>query len=172
MCFYNDRIFKGNSDWQDEVIIHELIHCLEHIDPNDVIRPFDSKCVYLNEALTQYLTVEAQKYINGHIVESNIIEDEYNHVSIYNGLLPMVEVLKNSSLWKDLISCKLENDYTTLEVRLGADARRISKLFDSAFKKHMFELSVNKDVEIEELVELKKLVKKIEDNHKVYGKKH
>ena len=50
-------------------------------------------------------------------------------------MLPLVDVLKDSTLWWDIVHCKILNDYSLLKDRIGGYATKISKIFDSVYKK-------------------------------------
>lgn len=170
LVYFNSNLFNNNLSYQNETIIHEFIHCLEPISKESIERPFSAKCRYLNEALTEFLAIEAMRYLSGSIVHDSNVTDCVESESVYLCLLPMVEVLKNSALWNDIISCKKMNDYSLLEERIGNDATRISQLFTSAYLKRRIEFFDRNLPENDELFELKNIIAKIEKKNYRYNK--
>lgn len=171
VVYFNSNLFNSCVSYQNETIIHEFIHCLEPVLDNGIEKPFNVKCRYLNEALTEFLSLEALKYLNGNIIESNDFVDCSESVSVYCCLLPMVEILKNSTLWFDVLSCKKMNDYSLLEDRIGKDAKRIAELFNLTYVKRNVEFFDKNLPEEDELEELTKIIKKIEKNNPRYNKR-
>ena len=132
--------------------------------PNETVRLSTDIILYI-KPLTEFLSLEALKYLNGNIIESNDFVDCSESVSVYCCLLPMVEILKNSALWFDVLSCKKMNDYSLLEDRIGKDAKRIAELFNLTYVKRNVEFFDKNLPEEDELEELTKIIKKIENNN-------
>ena len=172
MIYLNNRILGAESKYVNEVILHEYIHCLEDKVKDKTVKPFCIKCKYVNEALTEFLSLEAVKYLNCNIIEkedSKISNGKYK--SVYACLLPMVRVLKNSSLWNDFLYCKKANDYSLLEERIGSYAMEISRLFDTCYFKNnivFFYYNLPEENELEQLVNI---VNIIENKYPRYNKK-
>ena len=167
--FLNDIVFERYNKSQDLMIIHELIHSTEpHVQD---VRPFNNECEYFNEALTEYFAREAYKYIEPNIVKSTIIDKgSEDYSSVYDCMLPLVDVLKDSTLWWDIVHCKRLNDYSLLKDRIGGYATKISKIFDSVYKKSRKGELDHKTFMMYK-VDMIKLVKEIQENVSRYNKK-
>lgn len=134
---FNFSIFKESAlkkgyRCQNEVVIHELIHSAEASRNIITNYAMNMNCGSLNEVLTQYFTFESLKYMQKNVVDGETVEGPAFNCC-YNCLLPMLMILKNSSLWDDLVYCKIMNDYSLLIDRIGSDALKISGLFDDAY---------------------------------------
>jgi hypothetical protein len=167
--FFNDCILSYSADDQDEIIIHEFIHCLEKFISYKNVASFNEKCYYLNEALTQYLALKAKGYLKEHIIKG--VEGRRGisrFKCAYNSMLPLVDVLKsNPSLWNDIMNCKLTNNYSLFEGRLGANARQITRLFNAVYFKCMnFDVY---DFPFDERVMLQRIVDDIGDKNRRYS---
>lgn len=171
MVFFNDKLFSNDNSWQNEVILHEFIHCLENNDRSSIEKPLNVKCKYLNEVMTQYIALEAKKYIKGNIIKEEV-EKKVTNESVYKCLMPYIEVLRESALWNDLLACKKINDYSLLEDRIGENAMKIAKIFDRVyageFVSYAFDTRVEKDEDLKLLVSI---VYKIERKNPRYNKK-
>lgn len=170
IVYFNSSVFDDSTFWQNETIMHEFIHSLEPISKERKDALFVVKCRYLNEALTEFLAIESLNYLNGNIVEDNWNFAVGESESAYFCLLPMVEVLKKSTLWEDILYCKKVNDYSLLEEVLGKDAMRISNLFNSTYIKRNVDFFDRNLPENEEIAELTKIIQNIEKNNPRYNK--
>jgi len=168
IVFIRDEVYKSDSSRQDNVTIHEHIHCLENMDTSIKARNFNVLCRALNEAMTEYLSNEALKYLSGNILENNVvIEKGTSYESVYDCMLPLLEILRCSELWDDLLYCKINNDFSFLENKIGGDANRIAKIFNDTFvSRQKGESNIGEKIE-----ELEKIVKKIESKNERYHKK-
>lgn len=166
--FLNDKVFERYNKSQDLMIIHELIHSVE--SHTDGVRPFNNECKYFNEALTEYFAREAYKYMEPNIVSEVIKKGSSEYSSVYDCMLPLVELLKDSSIWTDVVYCKLTNDYSLLNERIGGYATKISKIFDNVYKKSR-KGELDHKTFVMYKIDMIKLNKEIQDNFPRYNKK-
>ena len=150
------------------MIIHELIHSLESYVKE--FRPFNSECKSFNEALTEYFALEAYKYMDGNIISEVIAQNNHEYSSVYECMLPLVEVLRDSTLWNDVVYCKTTNDYSLLKDRIGGHATKISKIFDVVYKKSRMGQLDHKTFMMYK-VDLMKIVKEVQETYPMYSKK-
>ena len=129
----NDTVFDESSNNQNEIIVHEYIHSLESFNPK-IYASFIENARYVNEAMTQYFTIEAMKYLKGNIISDNDVEKKYTeYVNDYACMLPLVEVLKESEVWDDFVKAKLDNDYASLTNKLGNNVHEVAALFKKVY---------------------------------------
>lgn len=166
--FLNDNVFERYNKSQDLMIIHELIHSVEKY--SDGIRPFNDECKYFNEALTEYFAREAYKYIEPNIVSVVIKKGDSEYSSVYDCMLPLVELLKDSAIWTDVVYCKMSNDYSLLKERIGMYANKIAKIFDNVYKKSR-KGELDHKTFVMYKIDMIKLNKEIQDNFPRYNKK-
>lgn len=168
VCFFNDYVFDQDSRQQDLVIIHEFIHSLEVVSKYQMEKPFNIHCKFMDEAFTQYFTYEAMKYMKSNVIEDNHIENDIKYINSYDCMIPLVELLKKSTLWNDFVSCKLSNCYSLIEDRVGyGTARRISEIFAETYHARDEEDGLTKEYRYKEL---KRLIDKIEKTNPYYSK--
>lgn len=168
VCFFNDYVFDQANSQQDLVIIHELIHSIEVVSKYQMEKPLNIKCKMMDEAFTQYFTYEAMKYMKSNILEENLIENDIKYSNSYDCMLPLVELLKKSTLWNDFVNCKLSNCYSLIEDRIGySTARRISEIFTETYEARDEKDGLTIEYRYEEL---EKLIDKIEKTNRYYCK--
>jgi hypothetical protein len=115
-------------------MLHELVHAIEPRDNYKQTLTYKSRS--LNEALTQYLSYEAYHYykkdeLDYETIVNNIKKDN----CMYNCMLPLVGILKESALWDDILDMKIKNEYSILESKIGKYAYRIYDVFDEVYDK-------------------------------------
>lgn len=162
----NDSIFNESSSNQNEIVIHEYIHSLESFNPK-IYASFIENARYVNEAMTQYFTVEAMKYLDSNILSDNDIEKKYTeYVNDYACMLPLIEVLKESEVWDDFIKAKLDNDYIFLTNKLGDNVNEVAELFKKVYFKDGRD--IDRMATEEDIDQLKYMIDKMEKqkNHK------
>lgn len=164
---FRDEVLQRGYLCQNEIIIHELIHSFEPYDGS--ARMYD-KCCYLSETMTQYFTLQSLKYLNKNIVEGETIEGDGFSCS-YNFMLPMLDVIRKSPLWNDFVYCKLTNDYSLLIDRIGDDAMKIAKTFDTVYKYRDMDIQLRSDKVDEACFFLKSTVNNIVKTNRKYNKK-
>lgn len=167
IVFVRSEVYNSDNSRQNSVTIHEHIHCLENVNMSFRAKNFNVKCRALNEAMTEFLTNEALKYLPNNVLSDNDIHENVEYVCVYDCMFPLLDVLRNSELWDDLLYCKINNDYTLLEDRIGKDAMKISEIFEEVYRKRNMG-----NYNVEEAVDgLKEIVDKIEKDNKRYYKK-
>lgn len=133
-CFYRSDILEDYTKFQDDVIVHEFVHALEkRIGKNR--RFFRAKYNNINEAITEYISKKAIDNLEKSVLvptsEKNLTYS--NKYTIYEGMLPLVEVLKKSKFWDDFLKAKFLSDVKGLERRVGPiNMKLISSYFDRA----------------------------------------
>jgi hypothetical protein len=159
-------IRRHGARGRNDLIIHELIHALERYK-NPLQEDAQYKYTALNEALTEYFAKNALKYLRGDIIKDVACEDFFmeEFYSSYDCMLPLVEVLKNSVIWDDLVECKLNNDYSMLENKIGRYSKTISKLFEKVYNMSNNGDSYNIDEEIAELKSILIRIEKVYNSH-------
>ena len=137
LCLFNAKdLLNSNGEEQNNVILHEYIHCLDDYDETSIVKPFSIDFQYLNEALTEYLSVKALKYLKGNILSSSKKSFVKSTESSYVCMFPLVEKLRASSIWNDILVAKLAgNDIDYIERRIGYNnLKNIGKCFDKTYK--------------------------------------
>lgn len=167
VVFIRSNVYKSDSFWQNSVTIHEHVHCLESVNTSSLTKNFNVKCNALNEAMTEFIAKEALKYLSSNILEDNDVQEGIKHECVYDCMFPLLDVLKNSELWEDLLFCKLNNDYCFLEERIGKNASRIANIFEEVYAKRNVG---NYNVE-EAVGRLEEIVSGIEKENGRYHKK-
>ena len=168
---FNVSIFKNSALeqgylCQNEIIIHELIHSLE---PHSTSWPMNDRCLYLNETMTQYFTLESLRYMGDNIVQKETNRGPRFSCS-YNFMLPMLNVIKRSPLWDDFVYCKLANDYSLLIDRIGEEAIKISRIFDKVYEYRNTDLELRMDKVDEACFMLKESIASIVRKNERYNK--
>lgn len=167
-CFFNDICFEQNDFYLNYVILHEFIHTLGDFGFVLSKERFDVRCKYFDEALTHYFAKNACGYLKNNIIEGRECEEKVI-ISGYECMMPLVDVLKKSFLWQDIIYCKINNDCSLLEERIGGSLMEISNLFDLTYTNY---ISFNRGEINDDFVKrLENIVNKIEKNNKRYNKK-
>lgn len=125
-CIFPKKIFSLSSKTINNIILHEFIHSIDRHNPN-YTKSFSQKYCSINEAITEYFSHKACKNLNASLF------DGYNKaksVSIYDSMLPLVEILKHSEIWDDILNAKLNNDVVELEKKIGVpNMRKIRDCF-------------------------------------------
>lgn len=129
-CLFSSEILNEGNEEQKNIVLHELIHSLE-----DVERKQNSFCVnhrYMNEAITEHLAKKSLKYFDGDILSARGENKKY--FVIYDNMIPLVERLEKSSIWEDVLKCKLSGDSNILIKKIGViNLIKISSCFDNCF---------------------------------------
>lgn len=132
-CFYRDKSIAYNSESQNNTILHESIHVLEGKNNGKKSKKINSnKYKSLNEALTEYLAKEACTYLDENILSKSGKADSGG--SVYDSMLPLVEELRHSGIWEDILKAKLLGNVEQLENKIGvSNFNDICKCFDRAY---------------------------------------
>ena len=169
VSIFGDSILQNGSMYRNELIIHEAIHSIENYGCCGFQYPFNDKCRYLNEVMTQHFCLEAINFLDKSHLKNDGENGNRFHCS-YNFMLPMLLVLKNSSLWDDLLYCKLTNDYSMFINKIGNDAFKIGKIFDKVYSYRKKDIIFKQD-KVEEAIEiLKKIVRNVNCKNIGYNK--
>lgn len=155
ILFNYKELLDSNSKWINNLVVHEFVH---GVDKGNMNRStdFGSKCRFLNEAITDYIAVDSLKYLDKNILSRGNKQSE-EVKSAYECMFPMLEIVKKSSMWDDLLKSKLSGDLSHFYGKYGKQAKEINDLFKSAFKKYNLFKSIDKEIE-----GVKNIVKKVD----------
>ena len=158
VCMIQPCLLDEESIGQNTTILHESIHFLQSRVPkgNGALSIY---CKYMTEAMTEYFALEARKHLKGDILTFHNNENKYKG-SVYDCMLPLVEVLTKCDKWKDFISAYICNDTYFLVKRIGdSSLNKIKECFDVVFENRK---SRNIDVIVDKSVKnLDKVLKNI-----------
>lgn len=158
LVIFNDSSFYNkDSTCQNDVIIHEFIHSLENANVKKDNR-FCLRARYLNEAITEYFTLESRKYLKNNILnDDEKAKEDKTYLNDYYCMLPLIEPLKESKIWDDIIKAKVDNDYSSIIKKYGSDMIKVCKMFDKVYHRKGYADATKEDIK-----EVKKLVQKME----------
>ena len=136
LCLYRgENIVYGTKFNQNNIILHEFIHSLDQYTEDSIVKPFCIDFKYLNEALTEYLSLEAVKYLKGDILTLEEKKVYFPSESSYWCMMPLVKRLEASSIWKHIKVAKLAgDDLDYIERYIGySNLKRIGNCFDKLY---------------------------------------
>jgi hypothetical protein len=136
LCLYRgENIVYGTKKNQNNIILHEFIHSLDHYSEDSIEKPFCIDFKYLNEALTEYLSLDAIRYLKGDILTLEEKKVYFPSESSYWCMIPLVKKLEASSIWKHIKVAKLAgDDLDYIERNIGySDLKRIGNCFDKLY---------------------------------------
>lgn len=116
-ALFNSVILDQSEYGRLDTYLHEFEHCVQ---PEVSVSSFKDRYSALYEVLTDYIT----KYAYLHYIGKN--KDEYSfdresseEGSSYNYALGVISRLRESSIWKDVVLAKMNNNAAQLERILG-----------------------------------------------------
>lgn len=159
---FPSSLLKTTESNMDLVVLHELIHAIEPKENYKKSLIYKSRA--MNEALTQYLSyISYYHYKKNTLDYETIVNNMKQDRCSYNCMFPLVEMLKNSILWDNILNMKIKNDYTILETQIGTDSEKIFDVFNNVYdQKEKQKLSSVLFKEYE--AKLKEIIKKIEND--------
>ena len=137
LCLFKlNQIININCEEQNNLILHEFVHSVDSYDGSCIVKSFADLFNFLNEALTEYLAIDSLKYLKNNILNIDNVPKERTVVSTYVCMLPLVEKLKSSCIWNDLLIAKLDgNDVEFIEKRIGyGNLKTIEECFSQTYK--------------------------------------
>jgi len=144
-CFFSNEILEYDEKDLNRVIIHEFIHSIEK--DSNLSSSFMVACKYLNEALTDYFAYKALDYVDKPLVEYERERISFSGGSMYDCMLPLIEIMKKSSIWETVIEAKLENDANILIKKIGlANFNEINMCFNDTYKSWMDKKELSKNI--------------------------
>ena len=145
-CMFPEILFSAPVKSINDAIMHEFVHSVDAHNKNGR-NSFTNKYTLINEAITEYLSLKAIKYLNGDILD--IKNDGEMAGTVYDPMLSLVEILKSSNIWDDLLNAKLSDSVVELEKKVGA--YNMTKI-NSYFKKNMLSGQGLKDEQLKKLL--------------------
>lgn len=116
-CIFSEKLFYFSKSVMNRIIIHEFIHSVDAHN-SDNKKSFSSKYPQINEAITEYFAIEATNYLSSDILSINA-GDRISGGSVYASMLSLIDILKNSEIWEDILKAKLNDDVVKLEEKVG-----------------------------------------------------
>lgn len=116
-CIFPQRIFSLSPNTLNDIIIHEFVHSVDKYNIN-YNESFAKKYSQINEAITEYFSVEACKYLKEDLMKKDDCEVKKSKC-VYDSMLSLVDILKKSKMWDDILRAKLYDDAVSLEKKYG-----------------------------------------------------
>lgn len=114
-CFFHDDVLKFDSRGRNKIILHEFIHACEKDSGYSL--SFRYRYTWLNEALTEYLAVQSEKYFDCDLVNNK--EFKSYDGSIYEVMFSLIYKLKEKNLLRCFIQAKLSDNVELVIDKIG-----------------------------------------------------
>lgn len=121
-CMYGAFILDKTITHQNMIVTHEFIHALEKTKEGE--KPFWRRYCSINEAMTEYFALRAQKYLSRNILSSHTNNPDSEYTCAYTNMLPLVEVLERSPYWNDFLDAKFNGNTDALVAKIGRNNMR------------------------------------------------
>ncbi len=145
-CMFPEKLFSLPAKSMNDAIIHEFVHSID-AHTHDHKNSFTNKYTLINEAITEYLSLKATQYLNDDILDTNIEGERAG--TVYDPMLSLVEILKNSKIWDDVLNAKLNDNVVELEKKVGV--HNMAKI-NSCFTGNMLAGQDLKDEQLQKLI--------------------